>query len=292
MTTENLVLEDFEAKVLTLTLTHKDMSAFARHVEVSAGGTLRALVSRELACSAEAAGELIQFGSVYHKPANAHIRAMREIDCDKLIDPGSYCRIHANPRRYTQRLQGIDWKSRIIEETDDFLVIDKPAGVPSSPAVDNLYECVPECLKANFHHGHVIPRTRPKPRYDTVDRSVPDQEPQPQPYLQVLHRLDTDTSGLMVLGKSSEFTRAFNLQLAKETPQRVYRTLLACSSKTRLSSDFSLIPPVGQTLEHWTLVSDRSPKEFILLQEEKRSKERYKLAASQSSQVSPLVFHR
>jgi len=265
------------------------MSAFARHVEVGVGNTLRAIVSRELACSAEAAAELIQFGSVYHKPANAHIRAMREISPEKYIDPGSYCRIHPNPRRYTQRLQEIDWKSRIVEETDDFIVVDKPSGVPSSPAVDNLYECVPECLKANLYHGYVPPRLRPK--YATVDGPA-EQGPQPQPYLQVLHRLDTDTCGLMVLGKSLEFTRAFNLQLAAETLQRVYRTLLACSSNTRLSSDFSLIPPIGQTLEHLTLISDRSPKEFILPWEEKRSAERYKRATSQSYQASPLVSHR
>ena len=42
-----------------------------------------------------------------------------------------------------------------------------------------------------------------------------------------LHRLDVDTEGLMVLGKSHDFASHFNLLIRKNMVKRRYRTLLA-----------------------------------------------------------------
>lgn len=266
---------------------------WAKHVHVTIGSSLRTVVSKELGCSEEAAIDLIKFGSVYHKPASIHIRPMREILPEKFVAPGSYCRIHPNPLRYSQSVQEVDWKTRIMGETDDFVVVDKPAGIPSSPAVDNLYECVPECLKAAGVHGYV-PSVTPKSKNHTdPSPEITTDEPEGmKPYLQVLHRLDISTSGVMVLGKTQEFTSAFNKQLQSQTPTRVYRAMIACSSHARLSADFTLVPPVGQSLEHLMLVSERSPKAYILPGDHERSGEKYKLASSQIFSVSPLVFHR
>ena len=243
-----------------------------KHIQVNCTKSLSCIVAQALSAPETAASDLIRFGAVYVKPSGKHIRAMREIQPDLIVSAGSYCRIHEKPRKYTQKLQDINWKSRILKEEEDFIVIDKPAGVPCSPAVDNLYECVPECLKkvlfpvaTHIEKGHQLP------------------------YLQVLHRLDVDTSGIMVLGKTKEFTRAFNMQLARQIPHRVYRTLVACSSQMRLPPDFTLVPQPGQTLEHLTMISDRSPKAFILPQEQEREGSRYKLASSQILNYSPLI---
>ena len=270
---------------------------WATFVKVTEGSSLCNVVSKALACSEETAMDLIRFGSVYHKSASAHTRLMREILPEKIITPGSYCRIHPNPLRYTQRVKEIDWKARVIEETDDFVVIDKPAGVHSCPAVDNLYECVPECLKSAGIHGYALGPTLKSKSHISLSTEIADKmssmrPEEMQPYLQVLHRLDIDTSGIMVLSKCQKFTSTYNKQLLSQSPMRVYRAMIACSSNTRLPAGFSLVPPVGQSLEHLLLVTGRSPKEYILPLDQKREDGKYKFASSQVNNASPLVSHR
>eukprot|EP00961_Rhodomonas_salina_P097033 1305310-Rhodomonas_salina.3 len=45
--------------------------------------------------------------------------------------PGSYVRVHVSPKRHlraTQRRWQVDWASRILDTTADFVVVDKPQG--------------------------------------------------------------------------------------------------------------------------------------------------------------------
>ena len=126
--------------------------------------------------SVERASELVQQGAVWVKSKDAPMtsRPKRCTDINLMIQPDDFLRVHTNPKRFTEKLDGIDWGIRVLADFDDFVLINKPAGIPSHPTIDNLYQCVPSCLKP----------------YVSMSQGPAS--------LAVLHRLDVDTQGLMV----------------------------------------------------------------------------------------------
>lgn len=113
---------------------------------------------------------------------------------DLMVAPGAYLRVHRNPRRYVT--QGIDWKATVFHEDVDFLVINKPAGVPVHATVDNAIENVLAQLQAVL--GHEV---------------------------YVTQRLDTVTYGLFVVAKTKWFQSKFNQRLADRAIQKTYLAL-------------------------------------------------------------------
>lgn len=113
---------------------------------------------------------------------------------DKWILKNSLFRVHTKPRRFKC---DYDWKSLIVFENEFFLVLNKPAGIPSHPSVDNVLE------DAMTQTSFVI--------------KIP---------LYVTHRLDTLTSGLIVYGKKKQFVKDFNVQLMGRGIQKKYVALV------------------------------------------------------------------
>ncbi len=111
-----------------------------------------------------------------------------------LLVPPSYVRIHNRPKRY--KTDSIDWAGRIVFENENFLVVDKPAGVPVPPTVDNFLE------NTKYHLEQV--------------KACP---------LYVTHRLDTLTEGLLLLAKTPSFQSAFNRLLAEGRVEKEYEAL-------------------------------------------------------------------
>ena len=84
--------------------------------------------------------------------------------------------MHRNPRRYPLA-HSIDWKSRIVYDAAEFIIVDKPSGVPCHATLDNAVENLIEKLEGlSLSSGG----------------------------LWLPHRLDLDTSGLMVVAKSAK----------------------------------------------------------------------------------------
>jgi len=99
-------------------------------------------------------------------------------------------RVHTKPRRY-----GIDyqWLHLIVYENSDFIVVNKPSGLPSHPSVDNAIEnSLTQCSLALGTQ------------------------------LLITHRLDTLTEGLIVYAKKSEFVKQFNWQLQNRLIEKFY----------------------------------------------------------------------
>jgi 23S rRNA-/tRNA-specific pseudouridylate synthase len=109
--------------------------------------------------------ELIELGSVY-------VNDVRTINPVQSLKPNDRVRIHTAPRRYSAPE---NLNSLIISESEDSILIEKPAGLPSEPQIDNLKENLLTFLE---------------------DRRN-------QKYFPI-HRLETDSSGLMLLAKSPE----------------------------------------------------------------------------------------
>ena len=188
------------------------------------------------------ASDLIKIGAVYVQ--NSSDVKPRRILSDTHIVEGDLIRLHPFPRKY-DGVHDIDWKRIVIHDDDDFIVIDKPAGIPSNPTLDNYYENVFVGLQLGLNLATKL-------------------------YLP--HRLDTDTTGIMLLGKSKDFTTYFgNLLTRRQNITKRYRAIVAADSAKNISDIFSqsqLINhtekniPEGLLLTHHQLKSSRSPKIF------------------------------
>ncbi len=160
--------------------------------------------------------ELLKLGCVY-------IDKSRVVE-NRSLSRGQYLRVHCKPKRYaTDR---IDWNTKIVFESADFLVIDKPPGIPVHPTVDNIQENMLTALETHLRQK-----------------------------LFITQRLDVPTQGLLVLGKTPEFQKAFNKMLANKTVQKSYQALLESPLEPRL-------------LRHFMRPHHGSPKVFAINYEE------------------------
>lgn len=110
---------------------------------------------------------------------------------DGKIQKGDTIRFHLRPRRFP--VSEIVWEKRILKETRDCVVIDKPAGIPVHPTCDNAVENV----------IYQVQKTLGAP-------------------LWVVHRLDFETAGVMVFAKSKEFANYLRGQFESRQMEKRY----------------------------------------------------------------------
>ena len=129
---------------------------------------------------------LLKLGAIY-------IGNQRQL-LDGPVKENSLFRVHSKPRRYNTKL---DWTSLIVYENSDFVVVNKPSGLPSHSSVDNVFE------NSLTQTGFALNQS-----------------------LFITHRLDTLTSGLIVYAKNSEFVKSFNVQLQARNIEKKYVALV------------------------------------------------------------------
>lgn len=208
--------------------------------------TVAQLVSHFGAVSEDRGVELVKFGSVYigevidttswkHPPAKekqvtiaaARKRAAKSADQapfrgtsfehmklrrlhpweSGVVPPhGSYLRVHCDPRVFPVS-QSTDWIKRIVHANDDFVVLDKPAGVPTVPTVDNgVQNCV---FQASLAVAGLPPGSRSLP-----------------PPLHAVSRLDVCTSGIVVFARHKGAAKELNRLFADRKVKKRYLALL------------------------------------------------------------------
>lgn len=136
--------------------------------------------------------ELIELGAAY-------INDVRSLNSSQLLRAGDRIRIHTDPRRYPLPS---DLSSRIINETEDSLLVEKPIGLPPEPQVDNIKENLLSYLE-DFRGQHLF----------------------------LTHRLSTETDGLMLIAKSREAAERIIESFKLGTIQRRYVLYLEHSIK-------------------------------------------------------------
>lgn len=180
------------------------------HKVLSTGKLLSDVVVSLTNGTKDMALDLIQLGSVYVKPPSQisdektvdnNIKASRIIN-DVPVSENSYIRIHLDPRRFPL-VDTVDWKSCILQDFPHFLAIDKPPGFPSHATVNNYTE-------------NVVYQVQKKALGLDTSKSL---------YLP--QRLDTDTSGLMLLAKDVKTIAKINKALQAHKIKKFYRTLVA-----------------------------------------------------------------
>lgn len=152
-------------------------------------GYLSDLISEVLSLSKEQVITLMNLGAIY-------IDNYRQTE-DLRIKENKLFRVHTKPRRH---FTTYNWNQLILFEDSDFLILNKPAGIPSHAAVDNL-----------------------------IDNSLYQVEQSRKIKLMITHRLDTLTEGLIVYGKTKRFVNAFNHQIKNRLIQKKYVALIETS---------------------------------------------------------------
>lgn len=111
-----------------------------------------------------------------------------------MLRSGDYLRLHLMPKRYP--VSDIAWHSRVLVETADFVLVNKPAGIPTHATVDNLTENTLDQIRAVLGCS-----------------------------LFVTGRLDLPASGLLCFARTKSFQAKFNRWLLERKVTKHYRAL-------------------------------------------------------------------
>eukprot|EP01069_Polyplicarium_translucidae_P007619 Polyplicarium_translucidae@DN3132_c0_g1_i2.p3 len=144
--------------------------------------------------------ELVGLGAVYIRDCGWK----RARDPEATVIPPCCFRVHTAPKRYPLA-NTVKWESRLLCESEHFVFLSKPPGVPAEAHVSNFVESLPQCAS------------------DALGRS-----------LWPLHRLDLWTSGVYCAGKSKSSTGVFQRAMAAGKIQKKYVALFETSPEQAL----------------------------------------------------------
>jgi 23S rRNA pseudouridine1911/1915/1917 synthase len=161
--------------------------------------------------------QLFDLGSLYSE--NNRIEKWDFFEIEQKA--GTYVRLHTRPRRYS--MENIDWSNRILFKNSNYVIFNKPSGIPCHPMVDNYQE--------NLAIG--LQKFLGQPVY-------------------VTHRLDVGTQGLILFALSLPFQKFFNAQLSERRVCKKYRLWL------NQPAHFS----EGEILVHYMHSSPYAPKKL------------------------------
>ena len=157
-----------------------------RHFYSPKSGSVVDILSEVLNVSALEAEGFLQLGGVYLEK--------KRITENLSLNEGQYLRVHTKPRRFPKEKRS--GSTKVVWENENYLVVDKPHGLPCHPTVDNLHENLLAEINQNNH-------------------------------LFLTHRLDVATGGLLVLAKSLTAQSQFNRALTEGKIQKHYMARLS-----------------------------------------------------------------
>ena len=127
------------------------------------------------------------------------------IDPSKKVFSGDIIELNI-PEPVKASLKPYDFKLKIIYQDDSLLVIDKPAGISVHPGPGNYDNTIVNALM----------------NYNIDKLSNIGDELRPG----IVHRIDKDTSGLIVVAKDNQTHEHLSKQFSSHTIQRIYKTLI------------------------------------------------------------------
>ncbi len=126
-------------------------------------------------------------------------------EAGELIRAGDRIRVKFDPeRRYRERPPVRSSKFRLLFEDEHLVVVDKPSGILSVPTEKREPNTLVHEVAKYVNRGPIIRRK-----------------------VGIVHRLDRDTSGVLVFGKTEGIARALKDQFAARKPERVYLAFVA-----------------------------------------------------------------
>lgn len=147
--------------------------------------------------------------------------------------------------RYENEIIPEDIPLDIVYEDSYVMVVNKPAGLVVHPGHGNYHGTLVNALA--WHMKDV-------PDYDAND-----------PHVGLVHRIDKDTSGLLVIAKTPDAKTNLGIQFYNKTTQRKYRALVwAMWSRTKEPSPV-ILPATRKTGCRWPSCPILSKESMLLL---------------------------
>ncbi len=126
----------------------------------------------------------------------------RAVKSNYRVHPGDEISVVMDRPRYENEIIAQDIPLNIVYEDDDLLVVNKPAGMCVHPGHGNYDGTLVNALAWHF---------KDNPNYDVTD-----------PRMGLVHRIDKDTSGLLVVAKTPNAKTSLGLQFFNKTTKRQY----------------------------------------------------------------------
>ncbi len=130
----------------------------------------------------------------------------RPVKSSYKVKPGDVVSVVMDRPRYDFEIIAEDIPLDIVYEDEDLLVVNKPAGLVVHPGHGNYSGTLVNALAWHF---------KDNPNYDVSD-----------PRLGLVHRIDKDTSGLLVVAKTPEAKTDLGSQFFNKTTRREYNALV------------------------------------------------------------------
>jgi len=152
--------------------------------------------------------EWLEYGCIY-------VNGLRQRQ-DVEVRPGEVLRVHTRRKSFT----GHDnLRARIVCEEPEFLVLDKPSGLPTHPTLDNFLENAKVQLE--------------------VELGIP---------IYTTHRLDVPTQGLLLFAKTPAAQKSLNRAFSLRRVEKIYRSINPRS--VPLGRHVHYMDPLGRVPRH------------------------------------------
>lgn len=159
------------------------MSLKVTHHVTKEATTLLQVLTKSFKFTKKEADTLLRLGCIY-------LDELRLFE-DQALEKGAHLRLYLKPTRYP--VSGTKWRDRVIAEENEFIVVNKPPGIPTHATVDNWYE------NTLFQMRSLLGTD-----------------------LFVTQRLDTPVSGLILFAKTKKFQATFNELLKSGKVKKIY----------------------------------------------------------------------
>ena len=133
----------------------------------------------------------------------------RPVKSNYKVRPGDVVTLMLDRPRHDNTIEAENIPLNIVYEDDALMVVDKPAGLVVHPGAGNFHGTL---INAVAWHMKDIPNFDPN-----------------DPEVGLVHRIDKDTSGLLVVAKTPEAKRNLGLQFFNKTTHRSYEALVWCN---------------------------------------------------------------
>lgn len=130
----------------------------------------------------------------------------RPVKSNYKVRPGDIVTLMLDRPHYDTTIEPEEMPLDIVYEDDDLIVVNKPAGLVVHPGCGNFHGTLVNAIA--WHMRNI-------PTYDPND-----------PQVGLVHRIDKDTSGLLVIAKTPEAKTSLGVQFFNKTTHRSYNALV------------------------------------------------------------------
>ena len=130
----------------------------------------------------------------------------RPVKSNYKVRPGDIVTLMLDRPHYDTTIEPEEMPLDIVYDDDDLMVVNKPAGLVVHPGCGNFHGTLVNAIA--WHMRNI-------PTYDPND-----------PQVGLVHRIDKDTSGLLVIAKTPEAKTSLGVQFFNKTTHRSYNALV------------------------------------------------------------------